>query len=648
MSNFEVVSKLWRAAKFTINIVKLPSSVINDKLAVLSDGTGTLSFSRFDQFLLNNCVLDGEKIYRFLDSLEDDPEKMVGAAVELRQLIIEVNPLLEPDLLVINNENRIKIAEQTDKPEDVRKLVDNSDWDKPEFNEDDEEDDIENFVRSLPPPMFPFGKTSDNGDQSKMVPHLWDETDLLLIIVQHDVNDIPEVFKDRYSFTDEAQYKLFIVTRCIADFQNLFVLIDRMGFTKKWGPEKITEMLYDISIKYNTFLAWSEIDLDKVKKVVQRKFGKKRRDKNLFRKKPNNTPGPVARSNKAIDGDSEGDTDFYTEFDDLSEEDVLSLSERTKKWVIGQDIAIDKICETVHLAKCGLKEQNTPIGVFMLTGGTGTGKTWTARMLAQELCGDEHSMIRIDCSEYSQAHEVSKLIGAPSGYVGFEEGGYLTNNIMKKPFSVVLFDEIEKAHPKLHNILLQIFDEGRLTSNKGETVSFGETVIIMTSNVGVKEVSNIGARIGVGDTAMLTKDKQERAIAESLKNNFKPEFLNRIDGVITFNELTTEDCIRIIGLAFDKLNGWLDGRNVNVTHSKKATDYIYKVGFTPGFGARPLNRAMRREIMLPISKIMLKQRMTKDCTIKIDVKKDVLTFDVKAKAPRVVEEPLPAEEKEEA
>jgi len=257
--------------------------------------------------------------------------------------------------------------------------------------------------------------------------------------------------------------------------------------------------------------------------------------------------------------------------------------------------------------------------------------------------------VRIDCSEYSQKHEVSKLIGAPSGYVGYEEGGYLTNALMKRPFTVVLFDEIEKAHQSLHNILLQVMDEGRLTSNKGETVSFGETLLVLTSNVGVKEVESIGSRIGLGDVSVMTKDKQEKAIQEALKGTFKPEFLNRLDGIVTFNSLTKEHGERIIDIAFRRLNEWLKDKDIHVDYTSDATAHIYDVGFRPGFGARPLKRAMRKEVMLPISKLMLKDKIKKSHTIKVDFKDGKLTFSAtKKKAalkPVAAPPPIPADAK---
>lgn len=619
MSNFEVLEKFWRSAKFPVNIVRIPNEKIDDKLAIISDGTGSISFTRYDQFLLNNCVVDAEKVFRFLDSLEEEPELMIDAAVELRHIIIDVNPLLDPELLVFNDENIIKVAQQTDVPGEVRRLVDNPDWDKPEFSTPPQED-LEDFIRAMPPPVMPFGRGGASCSPDQMVPHHWDEVELLIVVMEYDPNEIPEIFRDNCSFENEEIYRQFVVTRCIHDYSNLFVLLDRMGHTKRYGPETLTEMLYNISVEHNPFLAWEEIDMDKVKRVVERKFGKRRPVHNAFKKRDPNTPSP--------DGEPHGS------FEELTEDDILSLPERVKDWVIGQDDILDTICETVELASVGLKEPDTPIGTFMFTGETGVGKTYTARMLAQELCGDEYSMVRVDCTEYSQKHEVSKLIGAPSGYVGYEEGGYLTNALIDRPFTVVLFDEIEKAHNSLHNMLLQIMDEGRLTSNKGETVSFGEALLVLTSNVGVQEVENVGRTIGVGDASVLTKEKQEAAIKEGLQARFKPEFLNRLDGILTYNSLTREHGLKIIDIAFRRMNTWLKDKNVNVTYTKKACEYIYDVGFKPGYGARPLKRAMRKEVMLPISRIMLKDKMRTDCTVRVGFRGGALTFDTKKKAAR--------------
>lgn len=624
MSKYEVVEKLWSHAKFNVLIVRVPTDKINDKLATLSDGTGTITFDRYDRFLLNTCLVSPEKVWSFIDSLDGDPETFVDAAVELRNIILDVNPLLDPKLLIINDENIIKLPEQDHTPENTRPLIDNPDWEKPEFEGPAGIEDIEEFIQNLPPPGMPvdFGGanlTSDNSiiDVSKLL-------SMGVTVILYDANDIPEIFKTKYTFESVEPYRLFIVSKCIADFKALFMAIDYMGLSRKHTPEKIAEELYEISIKHNPFLKWEKIDLDKVKKAVIDKYGKSTRPKDF-------TKGPAkGHSYSDRPGNETGEVlEYYKNFDEMSEEDVTLLPIKVKDWVIGQDEAVDAICETIQLAKCGLKEPGTPIGTFMLTGETGCGKTWSAKKFAQELCGDEHAVVRIDCSEYSQKHEVSKLIGSPNGYVGYEEGGYLTNAMAKTPFTVVLFDEIEKAHSKVHNILLQIMDEGRLTSNKGETVTFNDALVILTSNVGVKEVASVGTRVGMGSTSKLTKEKQEKAIKSALKNKFKPEFLNRLDGIITFNRLSKEAGLRIVDLAFDKLNSWLEQKNVKVEYNAAVREHIYDLGFIEGYGARPLNRAMKKYVMLPISKLMLKDKVRNDAVIKISVKKNELDFVVK-------------------
>jgi ATP-dependent Clp protease ATP-binding subunit ClpC len=613
MSKFQVIEKLWHSAKFTVNIVRLPDDVVDDKLAILSDGTGTLSFFKYEQFLLNNCVVDVEKVLKFLESLQESSEKMLESVVELKDLIVEVNPLLNPELLIINNENIIKIPEQDDKPEEVRRLVDNPDWDKPGFT-GPTDDDIESFIRSLPPPIIPaYG--NGTGGPGTVKSHKWEELDMLLVVVGYEVDDIPEIFSDTTVFEGEEDYKKYIVTKCIYDFQSLFILLDRMGYAEEHGAENLTQQLYDISVTYNPFLAWEEIDLDKVKKAVDSRMKHKKPVRNKFK--------------KTKEGEEEDQENAVKEFDELTEEEVLTLPNRMKKFVVGQDEVIDVVCESVWLAKCGLKEPDVPIGVYMFTGETGCGKTHCSKMLAQELYGDEYNIVRVDCSEYSQKHEISKLIGSPSGYVGYEDGGYLTNALLKNSSTVVLFDEIEKAHSRLYDLLLQIMDEGRLTSNKGETVSFGSSVIVMTSNIGVKEVKNVKDRIGFGDVSILTKDKHSKAVKEAINKKFKPEFINRVDGILTFNTLAKESCLKIIDLAFAQINMWFSSKNNYVKYDDNVREHIYKVGFSPGFGARPLKRALKKHVLLPLSKTLLNKSLSENVFIDLSIKNDEIKFDIK-------------------
>lgn len=637
MSNHEVVERLWKKAGFNVYIVHLPENTINDKLAVLSNGTGRLTFARYEMFLLDSCIIDKDKILNHIYSLESNPEEMVDTAIELRELIIDVNPLLDPELLIFNNENVIKVVNKNDLvgPESgaIRRLVDNADWDKPEFDGPTEEE-LESFFDSLPPPELPPGFDENglaNPDKIRMLD--WEEGGHVVVILKYSKRDIPDIFKDKYTFPHEEAYKTYIVTQCVFDFPSLFMVLETTSnkIEELGGAEGVISKLYELCIEQNSFLAWEKIDLEKVKRSVYRKHGK-----------PSKRTKTPAKEGCASCKSTEEEEDSYKEFEDLTEEEIISLKERVKTWVIGQGSAVDSVCESVELASCGMKELNTPIGVFILTGESGVGKTFLAQVLSKELCGDEHALLRIDGSEYSQKHEISKIIGSPNGYVGFDEGSPFLTSLSKNPFSVILIDEVEKSHQSLHDLLLQVMDEGRLTSNKGETVSFGQTVVLMTSNLGVREVNSISGRMGMGNTSKLTHEKRERAIKEALKNKFKPEFLNRVDSIITFNSLTKDNSYEIVKLAFRKLNEWTNEKNIDVKYTDNVVKYLYNVGFSPGYGARPLKRAMKKEVMLPISKYMLKEGMRKDCVISIDCVDNKLIFEATKK--EIIKEMVETEE----
>jgi len=257
------------------------------------------------------------------------------------------------------------------------------------------------------------------------------------------------------------------------------------------------------------------------------------------------------------------------------------MEELLGKRVVGQDAALKAVANAIRRSRAGLQDQNRPIGVFMFLGPTGVGKTETARALAGFLFDDERSMVRIDMSEYMEKHSVSRLIGAPPGYVGYEEGGYLTENVRRRPYAVILLDEIEKAHPDVWNIMLQIFDDGRLTDGKGRTVDFKNTVIIMTSNVGV----------GITD----------KNVREALKEHFKPEFLNRIDDIITFKSLGKEEIAKIIDIQLETLRRHLADRKITLELTPAAREELFREGYDPAFGARPLKRAIQKLLADPLA-----------------------------------------------
>ncbi len=313
----------------------------------------------------------------------------------------------------------------------------------------------------------------------------------------------------------------------------------------------------------------------------------------------------------------------------LQEEEVqklLRMEEELHKRVIGQERAIKAISEAIRRARAGLQPPNRPLGSFLFLGPTGVGKTELAKALAEYLFGDETAMIRLDMSEYMEKHAVSKLIGAPPGYVGYEEGGQLTEAVRRKPYSVILLDEIEKAHPDVFNILLQILDDGRLTDAKGRTVDFSNTVIIMTSNVGSEYLMHLSK-----EEFEKNYDKIKEQIMNELKKRFRPEFLNRIDEIIIFHPLAEEEIKKIVDLLISKLNQRLAERGIKVELTEEAKTELAKRGYVPEFGARPLRRTIQREIETPLSVKILEGSVKEGDTVIVDYDKDKgeFTFTVK-------------------
>jgi len=266
--------------------------------------------------------------------------------------------------------------------------------------------------------------------------------------------------------------------------------------------------------------------------------------------------------------------------------------------IIGQDSAVTGLCKVIKRSRTGVSSSKKPIGSFMFIGPTGVGKTETVKALANYYFGDEDSIIRIDMSEYQEKFNVSKLIGSPPGYVGHESGGQLTEAVRRKPYSVVLFDEVEKAHPDTFNTLLQVLDEGRLTDSLGRTVDFTNTIIIMTSNVGAKKVSDFGAGIGFESKTSIASNKShvETIIRKELKNKFAPEFLNRLDDMILFDSLTKDDMIKIVDIELNKVIKRLDRQGYTIKINKAAKGFLAEQGYDPLYGARPLKRAVQNYV----------------------------------------------------
>ena len=302
---------------------------------------------------------------------------------------------------------------------------------------------------------------------------------------------------------------------------------------------------------------------------------------------------------------------------------LMMMDEELRGRVIGQDPAVEKVTRAIKRNRLGIKDQGKPIGSFIFLGPTGVGKTYLSKLLAEHIFGDSDAIVRMDMSEYMEKHSVSRLVGPPPGYVGYEEGGQLTEKVRRKPYSVVLFDEIEKAHPDVFNMLLQLLDEGMLTDGLGRKINFKNTLIIMTSNVGVTEVNNFGKDMGFKTGAAIAneEEKSRAIIQKALKKKFKPEFLNRIDETIIFNSLKKEDINVIILNELDKLKGRINEIGYDIKINKSAIDYVAEQGYDEAYGARPLGRAIQRHIEDPITDAILNNEYSEGDTIKVSYNK---------------------------
>ena len=305
-------------------------------------------------------------------------------------------------------------------------------------------------------------------------------------------------------------------------------------------------------------------------------------------------------------------------------EKLLHLEEELHKRVVGQNEAITAVSDAVRRSRAGLQDPQKPIGSFMFLGTTGVGKTELAKALAELLFNDEKAMIRIDMSEYQEKHSVSRLVGAPPGYVGYDEGGQLTEAVRHHPYSVVLFDEIEKAHPDTFNILLQVLDDGRLTDNKGRVVDFKNTIIIMTSNMGSHLIME--AMEGVPQPSQALMETTKEQVFELLKQQIRPEFLNRIDEIIMFTPLTRDDVRQIVEMQIAKLSRLLEKRDIHLHAEADAIDLLADQGYDPQFGARPVKRVIQRDLMNELSREILSGRLEPKDTIVIKAEDGKLTF----------------------
>ena len=405
----------------------------------------------------------------------------------------------------------------------------------------------------------------------------------------------------------------------------------------KWKAEKteinkIQQNKIDIEqLNFEAERAEREGDYAKVAEIRYSKIKEKENENELIQLRLNELQGDGAMIKEEVDAeDIEEIVSRWTgipvsKMAQTEKYKLLHLEEELHKRVVGQDDAIQAVADAVRRSRAGLNDPRRPIGSFIFLGTTGVGKTELAKALAEYLFDDEDMMTRIDMSEYQEKHSVSRLVGAPPGYVGYEEGGQLTEAVRRKPYSVVLFDEIEKAHPDVFNILLQVLDDGRLTDNKGRFVNFKNTIIIMTSNMGSLFIrDNFSRMTNTNREEIIEKTKVE--VLDMLKENIRPEFLNRIDEIIMFTPLVKDEIKRIVRLQISQVQKMLSSNGVTLEVTDSAIEKLCNDGYDPEFGARPVKRTIQRMVLNQLSKDILAQKIDKSNTIYIDCKENELVF----------------------
>lgn len=412
---------------------------------------------------------------------------------------------------------------------------------------------------------------------------------------------------------------------------------EESAYTAKWKAEKelinkIQQNKIDIEqLNFDAEKAEREGDYARVAEIRYSRIQSKEKENTEIQEQLKAMQGEKALIKEEVDAEDIADVVSrwtgipVNKMIQSEKEKLLHLEEELHDRVVGQDEAIQAIADAVRRSRAGLNDPRRPIGSFIFLGTTGVGKTELAKALAEYLFDDENMMTRIDMSEYQEKHAVSRLVGAPPGYVGYDEGGQLTEAVRRKPYSVVLFDEIEKAHPDVFNILLQVLDDGRLTDNKGRMVNFKNTIIIMTSNMGSHVIRENFEKM-TDDNKLETIEKTKMEVLDMLKQTIRPEFLNRIDEIIMFTPLNENEIREIVELQVKGIKKMLATNGVVLEVTPEAIDYLAQEGYDPEFGARPVKRVIHRQILNRLSKDILAQKVDKDRPIIIDVKDDELIF----------------------
>ena len=622
-----------KSAGVNILIVALPDSEVNDKLATLAPEKGLLYKSIYEDHILGTCVVNSGTFFYFLNKRPELMTRFAEIRQEILAAVYKISPGFCPENIVINQNNLLKHNDFLSKGDKGRSLTDNDLWNQdpplsnfgPTFISSGPQEfnpylsDIfnpEDFIDEAPPTNF-NGEDKDGGIKIGSAPyeltgHHWSDVGLYINVRKYEDNfeTLASLIGGASNFKTEEAYHVVVVASCIEDYADILEALERMSVVDNKSPAEIFTDLYKIALIYNPFLKFEDLDFKKLRKAFEETEKKNSPPEKLSGKRSAQA-GAERNANQSVQ---------KKRFSDLPAEKLLALRKDLSKKIIGQDEALTSLSDAIQRAAVGLKREHEPLGSFLFAGSTGSGKTETTKALAD--CLDAH-FVRIDCQDYQQSHEVAKLAGSPPGYVAHEDGGQLTNELKKYPFSVVLFDEIEKAHSSFHERLLQIIDDGVLMDNKGNKVSFKDAIIIMTSNIGVKEVASIGNAVGFGSIAQIDDKKAGLAREAALKKKFKPEFLNRLDEIIQFRSLDREDYTQILDILLEEVNQQVKkSKEITLNFSLPAKDFLLNKGIDRKYGARPLRRAVKRYVNTPLAKAILSGEIKNKNRVNISLHRD--------------------------
>lgn len=618
---YNIHDEILTTMDYKVLVITLPEVDLEDLLTHFVGERGKISKSLYEDFLIANGIANLNQFMAHIQDISLTGElDLVKLRHEVVDLIIKHNPALDPSNIVINA-NKVLKLKANETSESAIPLEKNTYWGKSYYDEHgnytpvSKKERTSNYMNK-PKKGGPSGKKDINSLEWEPSQIFWKRLNEYIVIKKYALEDIDHILTQRY-FHNSTSFNTYIVQNCIVDVEDIYERIDGMGVNV--DPNKVIRELFQLCVNVNETISYkrakdlhpseedeeggSKLSSPAQKSSYTKGYGPKKKKKNkpLFKQVP-----------KA---------------------ELLKLGDNMKVSLVGQDKAVDKLAESIKRASVGLKDPVKPIGSFLFAGRTGCGKTLASKVLADELIKTKKNRVVIDCSEYSSDHEYAKLIGAPAGYIGHDNGGILTNAVSEDPFAVVVFDEVEKASTKVYDLMLQIMDEGRLTDGKGLSVSFKDTVIIMTSNIGVTEIEGISKTIGFGDVAEITESKKGKALDNALKKKFKPEFLNRIDSIVHFRDLTKEDYMRIIDIELYKLSEYLKAndteyKEITLSFDKKLKNFIYKNGVDSKYGARPIKRAIERFVSNEIAGVLLDEDHSPYAEIHVTVKRGKVVLDV--------------------